>query len=296
MVLTPSPLATRPSRTAGTRTRTTLLAGLLSAGLLLTACGGSGDTGTDDTGTDATSDVTSDAAAAEVSGELTVYAAASLKGAFDELTAAFAEAHPDATFAPTVYDGSSTLVTQLTGGAPADVFASADEPNMDDAVSAELTADDPVLFATNELVIAVERGNPLGIESLEDLADGTDGADAPITVICAAEVPCGNAARTLLEAADVELTPASEEQNVSATLSKVVNGEADAGLVYRTDVATTDGEVEAVTINDAAESPNRYPITVLQDADAPDAAQAFVDFVLSDQGQQVLEDFGFGAP
>lgn len=296
MVLTPSPLATRPSRTAGTRTRTTLLAGLLSAGLLLTACGGSGDTGTDDTGTDATSDVTSDAAAAEVSGELTVYAAASLKGAFDELTAAFAEAHPDVTFAPTVYDGSSTLVTQLTGGAPADVFASADEPNMDDAVSAELTADDPVLFATNELVIAVEQGNPLGIESLEDLADGTDGADAPITVMCAAEVPCGNAARTLLEAADVELTPASEEQNVSATLSKVVNGEADAGLVYRTDVATTDGEVEAVTIDGAAENPNRYPITVLQDADAPDAAQAFVDFVLSDQGQQVLEDFGFGAP
>ncbi|MGO1790983.1 MAG: molybdate ABC transporter substrate-binding protein [Micrococcaceae bacterium] len=289
------------SRAAGTRTRTTLLAGLLSAGLLLTACGGSGDTGTDAAGTteasaDATTDATSDAAAAEVSGEVTVYAAASLKGAFDELTAAFAEQHPDVTFAPTVYDGSSTLVTQLTGGAPADVFASADEPNMDDAVSAELTADDPVLFATNELVIAVEQGNPLGIESLEDLADGTGGADAPITVMCAAEVPCGNAARTLLEASGVELTPASEEQNVSATLSKVVNGEADAGLVYRTDVATTDGEVEAVTIDGAAENPNRYPITVLQDADAPEAAQAFVDFVLSEEGQQVLEDFGFGAP
>ncbi|WFP16668.1 molybdate ABC transporter substrate-binding protein [Citricoccus muralis] len=286
--------------------RSALLAGLLSAGLLLAGCGG--DSGADSGSGAGDAGGTTDAAAssggsssgstdgAEVSGELTVYAAASLKGAFDELTAAFAEAHPDVTFAPTVYDGSSTLVTQLTGGAPADVFASADEPNMDDAVSAELTADDPVLFATNELVIAVEQGNPLGIESLEDLADGTDGADAPITVMCAAEVPCGNAARTLLEAAGVELTPASEEQNVSATLSKVVNGEADAGLVYRTDVATTDGEVEAGTIDGAAENPNRYPITVLQDADAPDAAQAFVDFVLSEEGQQVLEDFGFGAP
>lgn len=271
--------------------RSALLAGLLSAGLLLAGCGGDSG-GSSSSSTDA----------AEVSGELTVYAAASLKSAFDELSVAFAEQHPDVTFAPTVYDGSSTLVTQLTGGAPADVFASADEPTMDDAVAAELTADDPVLFATNELVIAVEQGNPLGIESLEDLAGGsagaggTDGADAPITVMCADEVPCGNAARTLMDAAGIELTPASEEQNVSAALSKVVNGEADAGLVYRTDVATADGEVEAVTIDGAAENPNRYPITVLQDADAPDAAQAFVDFVLSEEGQQVLEDFGFGAP
>ncbi|WBL19837.1 molybdate ABC transporter substrate-binding protein [Citricoccus sp. NR2] len=281
---------TRTSRTS----RSALLAGLLGAGLLLAGCGGGSGSGPD------TASSSNDAGVAkEISGELTVYAAASLKSAFDELSVAFAEQHPDITFAPTVYDGSSTLVTQLTGGAPADVFASADEPTMDDAVSAELTADDPVLFATNELVIAVEQGNPLGIESLDDLADGaggTDGADAPITVMCAAEVPCGNAARTLLDAAGVELTPASEEQNVSAALSKVVNGEADAGLVYRTDVATADGEVEAVTLDGAAENPNRYPITVLQDADAPDAAQAFVDFVLSEEGQQVLEDFGFGAP
>lgn len=279
-------------RSRRSRSRAALRAGvcggLLSAGLLLAGCGSGASSGAS-----SGSDEVGDAGAGEVSGEVTVYAAASLQGAFDELTAAFAEQHPDVTFAPTVYDGSSTLVTQLTGGAPADVFASADEPNMDDAVSAELTADDPVLFATNELVIAVEQGNPLGIESLEDLADG---ADAPITVMCAAEVPCGNAARTLLEAAGVELTPASEEQNVSATLSKVVNGEADAGLVYRTDVATTEGEVEAVTIDGAAENPNRYPITVLADADAPEAAQAFVDFVLSEDGQQVLSDVGFGAP
>lgn len=217
-----------------------------------------------------------------LAGDLTVYAAASLTGAFDAIGEAFAEANPGVTVSP-VYDGSSTLVTQLLEGAPADVFASADETNMDKA--AELTTD-PTIFATNTLVIAVPAGNPAGVETLEDLADVT-------TVLCAPEVPCGAASAELLEAADVAVEPASVEQNVTAVLTKVAAGEADAGLVYATDVNRRD-DVDAIVPEGADAVVNRYPIAALDDARNPDAATAFVAFVLSDEGQSILSDFGFG--
>ncbi|WES64497.1 molybdate ABC transporter substrate-binding protein [Microbacter sp. GSS18] len=224
-----------------------------------------------------------------VAGELTVYAAASLASAFDDLAAEFERLHPDLTVRPIVYDGSSTLAVQLLEGAPADVFASADEANMQAVTDAGLAAD-PHVFATNTLVIAVPDGNPRGVADLGDLAD----PEAAV-VLCAAAVPCGAASATLLANAGVAVTPASEEQNVTAVLTKVAAGEADAGLVYATDIARASG-VEAVAAAGAADVVNRYPIAALTDAANPVAADAFVAFVLGGTGRAVLADRGFGAP
>lgn len=223
-------------------------------------------------------------ASSPVSGDLTVYAAASLQAAFDEIGAAFADENPDVTFSP-VYDGSSTLVTQLQEGAPGDVFASADEANMDKVSDLAI---DPTLFASNTLVIAVPAGNPAGVESLADLADVT-------TVLCAPEVPCGAASATLLSNAGLTVEPASLEQNVTAVLTKVAAGEADAGLVYATDVVGRD-DVEVIVPDGADDVVNHYPIAALDGAPNSAAAEAFVAFVLSDAGQKILADHGFGAP
>jgi molybdate transport system substrate-binding protein len=221
---------------------------------------------------------------AGLSGDLIVYAAASLSGAFDAIADEFTAENPDVTVSP-VYDGSSTLVTQILEGAPADVFASADEANMGKAADAAV---EPALFASNTLVIAVPARNPGGVESLADLAGVT-------TVLCAPEVPCGAASAKLLTAAGVTVDAASLEQNVTAVLTKVAAGEADAGLVYATDMIGRD-DVEVIVPDGADEVVNRYPIAALADARNPDAADAFVGFVLSDAGQKILADFGFGAP
>lgn len=241
-------------------------------------------TGCSSPSTGPTPEETSASEGSTLSGDLTVYAAASLKGAFDEIGAAFSDENPDVTFSA-VYDGSSTLVTQLQEGAPGDVFASADEANMDKLADLAI---DPTLFASNTLVIAVPAGNPGGVESLADLADVT-------TVLCASEVPCGAASTTLLSNAGVTVEPASLEQNVTAVLTKVAAGEADAGLVYATDVIGRD-DVEVIVPDGADDVVNHYPIAALDGAPNSDAAEAFVAFVLSDAGQKILADYGFGAP
>ncbi|WP_243074072.1 molybdate ABC transporter substrate-binding protein [Microbacterium sp. SS28] len=225
----------------------------------------------------------------ELTGDLTVYAAASLKTAFDELATQFEMRHPSLEVVPIVYDGSSTLATQLIEGAPADVFASADEANMQKIADAGLATDAP-LFATNTLVIATPVGNPGEVEDLSDFAE-----DSVTVVLCAVEVPCGAASQKLFANAGLTVTPASWEQNVTAVLTKVAANEADAGLVYATDVrGRTD--VESIVPEGAADVVNRYPIAALTDAANPDAAQAFVEFVLSEEGQAVLEGLGFGRP
>ncbi|MDF2046090.1 molybdate ABC transporter substrate-binding protein [Microbacterium sp. Kw_RZR3] len=246
------------------------LAGVLATAALLAACA---------------SPSSQPAASADQLGvTLEVYAAASLQRSFDEIATAFEAAHPGVTVAP-VYDGSSTLATQIGEGAPADVFASADEKNMS-KVAAQ--APDPRIFAANTLVIAVLAGNPGGVEGLEDLPRVT-------TVLCAPEVPCGAASQTLLSNAGVTVSPASAEQNVTAVLSKVAAGEADAGLVYATDVVGRD-DIEAIVPDGADAVVNRYPIAALTDAPNPGAAAAFVAFVLSDDGQRILADAGFQSP
>ncbi|MTD16995.1 molybdate ABC transporter substrate-binding protein [Nakamurella sp. YIM 132087] len=234
------------------------------------------------------------AAPDDLSGTLTVYAAASLKKTFDQLRTDFMAAHPDVEFAEITYDGSSTLATQLINGAQADVFASADLNNMKKVTDESLIVGDPVNFATNTLQIAVAPGNPKGITDLASLA----AADLKV-VLCAPEVPCGNAAQKALDAAGVSVTAVSEEQNVTAVLTKVETGDADAGLVYKTDVAGSDGGVDGVDFPEAADAVNEYPIGVLtaaEDAGNTAAASAFVSMVTGAEGQQVLADAGFGAP
>lgn len=216
---------------------------------------------------------------------LTVFAAASLTGVFDDIGHAFMTEHPGVTV-HAVYDGSSTLVTQLVEGAPADVFATADEATMQRAVKAGLIDGAPSLFATNTLEIAVAPGNPAGIRGLADLAK-----PGLAVVVCAVQVPCGAASADLLTRAGVELTPASEEQNVKAVVTKVSLGEADAGIVYATDVQASEGRIEGVDIG--ADVHNRYLIGKLKAAGSPEAASAFVGFVLSDAGRQLLSDAGF---
>jgi len=220
---------------------------------------------------------------------LSVYAAASLSGAFDDLADLFEQTNP-AVAVQVTYDGSSTLATQIAAGAPADVFASADQKNLQRLGEQGLTGPG-TLFAGNTLRIAVAPGNPLQIESLKDLA-----RPGVITVLCAAQVPCGAASAALLANAGVTVTPASEEQNVSAVVTKVAGGEADAGLVYATDIVANPGRIAGVTPAGADAVVGQYPIAVVEGSPHAVAAQAFVDLVLSPAGQALLAARGFLAP
>lgn len=232
---------------------------------------------------------TPEAGGVGLSGSLRIAAAASLVASFTELAGGFATDNPGVTVAPISFDGSSTLATQIAEGAPADVFASADESTM--ATVADEVDGTPSDFASNILQIAVQPGNPLHITGLPDLT-----RPGVQVVLCAPEVPCGTAAHTLLDLDGVSLTPVSEEQSVKAVIAKVQAGEADAGLVYVTDVAAAAGSVEGVSIAGAERAANTYPIAVLARATDPDVARAFVAFVLSARGQAVLAMYGFAAP
>ncbi|KHK97646.1 hypothetical protein LK09_10605 [Microbacterium mangrovi] len=259
----------------------------LAAALAFAGCAGTADA----SGTGRSS---SPASSAAPSGDLTVYAAASLSGAFDRLAKDFHAEYPGVTVKPITYDGSSVLATQIIGGAPVDVFASADLKNMQKVTAAGLT-EKPVDFATNTMEIATGPGNPLGITGLADLAKTKSGT-VPQVVLCAPEVPCGHAAQTLLTDAKVTVNPVSEEQNVTAVLTKVESGDADAGLVYVTDVKAAGSKVSGVDIANADAAVNTYPISTLTGAGNPAAADAFVAFVTSAAGQKVLASFGFGKP
>ncbi|MFG6476629.1 molybdate ABC transporter substrate-binding protein [Microbacterium sp. P06] len=239
----------------------------------------------------ATTDGSSPAAVDELEGSITVFAAASLTTTFTELAGEFEAQNPGTAVALT-FAGSSDLVTQITEGAPADVFASADEKNMAKLTDAELVdAGAPVAFATNTLEIVVPSNNPAGVTSFDDLAD-----PAVKTVICAPQVPCGAAAVTVEEAAGIDIAPVSEESSVTDVLGKVTSGEADAGLVYVTDVITAGDAVEGIEFAEASEAVNTYPIAVVKESAAADVASAFVAFVTGSVGQGVLQAAGFGAP
>lgn len=219
---------------------------------------------------------------------LRVAAAASLTDSFEEIAEAYEAEHDDVTI-ELQFAGSSDLATQIENGAELDVFASADEANMDkveDAVDGE-----PTIFATNTLTLITAPGNPQDITGLDDLED-TDLA----VVVCAPQVPCGSASETLLEQQDVTLEPASEESKVTDVLTKVTAGEADAGLVYVTDATGAGEDVEMVETEGAGEVVNRYPIATLADSESADEAAAFVEYVTGPDGQQVLTDRGFGTP
>lgn len=267
---------------------TTLSAALLAVAVFAAGCASTPPTSGSDWPAGSTPATTDATPLDDISGDLVVFAAASLGSAFDEIATAFEAAHPNLDVQAIRYDGSSTLATQLLEGAVADVFASADEKNMAKVTDAGL-ATGPQLFATNTLVIATPESNPADITSLADLGR----ADTTV-VLCAVEVPCGDASRNLLDAAGITIEPASFEQNVTAVLTKVEEGEADAGLVYATDVI--DRPVVSIVPEGAADVVNRYPIAALNGAANPDAAAAFVAFVLDAKGAAILAAHGFGAP
>lgn len=231
----------------------------------------------------------SSAAGTDREGELVVFAAASLTDVLDELGDRF-EQDTGVTVRRNLA-GTQTLVTQLVEGAPADVFLAADPERMQVVVDAGLHADEPRPFATNGLAIAVEPGNPRGVEGVADLAR----ADL-VVVLAAPEVPAGRYAQRMLERAGVTVRPASLERDVRAALAKVRLGEADAAIVYASDIATAEGAVEGVAIPPAQDVVAAYPAVVLAGAAAPEAATAFVALLESAEGRAVLRDHGFTAP
>ena len=242
--------------------------------LALTACGAVDDSPED----------------GEVDGTVTVLAAASLTETFERIGEDFEAAHPGVRVEFS-FAGSSSLASQINQGAPADVFASAAPANMDTVVEAGNAAE-PETFARNQLVIAVPEGDPHGVAALADLAD-----PGLKVALCAEEVPCGAAAQAALEAGGVELTPATYETDVKATLAKVTLGEVDAALVYRTDVAADGVEgVEAVEFPESAEAVNDYELAVVDGAPNPAGAEAFAAHVRSEEALAVLTEAGFQAP
>ena len=229
-------------------------------------------------------------APAELSGTLNVFAAASLKGTFTELASEFEKANPQAKVSLS-FDGSSTLVTQIQEGAPADVFASADQANMTKLSAAGLVQGSPVDFASNVLTLVVPPGNPANIASFADAAK-----PGVKLVICAPQVPCGAASASDAAAAGLALTPVSEDLNVTSVLGKVTSGEADAGLVYVTDAKTAGDKVKAIPLGLDKPTVNLYPIAAVNTSKVPELAQGFMDLVTGAEGRKVLTDAGFGKP
>ncbi len=221
------------------------------------------------------------------SGEVTVSAAASLTEAFTQLGKDFEDANPGADVQFN-FEGSSTLAQQINQGAPVDVFAAADQAQMQVVVEADRVAGAPTIFVANKLQIVVPKGNPAQVDDLAAF-----GEPELAIAFCAEEVPCGAAAQEAFELAGLSPAPDTLEQDVKAVLTKVGLGEADAGLVYVSDVISAGGNVEGIDFPEANRAINHYPIAVLQDAPNAAAAEAFVDYVLSDQGSSVLKEFGF---
>jgi molybdate transport system substrate-binding protein len=268
---------------------------LLAAATLLAvaACSGSAA----DTSAAASRTPTEGSGEESLTGTLTVFAAASLTDVFTELGNRLEAANPglDVQFS---FAGSSALAAQIQQGAPADVFASADEAQMARVTDARL-ARDAQIFASNRLVLAFPKDNPAGIRQPEGpgIPSIAELLDHDLTLaVCAPEVPCGAAAAEVLSGAGLEGLPDTYEEDVRAVLTKVQLGEVDAGLVYRTDVLAAGDTVHAVAFREAEAARNRYPVAVLADAPNPDAARAFVDLLLSDEGTKALTDAGFFEP
>ncbi|MGW6564058.1 molybdate ABC transporter substrate-binding protein [Streptomyces sp. NPDC054975] len=262
-----------------TCTRRRAAAAALTAALLvpLAACGND----------DAGASKASGSASAASKADLTVLAAASLSDVFKTAGAAYEKSHPGTkiTFS---FAGSQELVAQVSQGSPADVLVTADTKSMD-KVKADTSA--PTIIAKNRLVVATGEGNPHKVGDLKDLAD------AKLKVVLAApEVPAGKYSKQILEAQKITVKPVSQEPNVRAVLSKVELGEADAGLVYKTDAESAKDKVDAVEIPDAQNAVAQYPAATLKDSKNTAAAAAFVAWLSSPEGQKILQDAGFQKP
>ncbi|MFI1294043.1 molybdate ABC transporter substrate-binding protein [Streptomyces sp. NPDC020792] len=273
--------------TRSTRRTRMLKSGVAGAAALLalSACSSSSPDGSSSAGS-----ATSASAAPKLSGTVTVFAAASLKESFTTLGKQFEQRHPgtEVTFN---FGGSDSLAASITSGAPADVFAAASTKTMAIVTDKKDAAGTPVTFVRNQLEIATAPGNPDKISSLKDLT-----RSGLKVVLCDKTVPCGAAAQKVLDASRLKLTPVSYEQDVKSALTKVELKEADAALVYKTDVKAAAGRVQGVEFPESAEAVNDYPITLLKNAPNATAAKAFVELVTSAEGQEVLTGAGFLKP
>ncbi len=219
---------------------------------------------------------------------LRVFAAASLTDSFADLAEAFEAENPGVRVELNLA-GSSSLREQILEGAPADVFASANEQVMDDLVAAAAVSGDPAPFASNRLALAVPAGNPADVDGLADLAD------AELLVgLCASQVPCGQLASEALGMAGVTAAPDTTEPDVRALLAKVEAGELDVGLIYASDVVASTGGVEVIAAPALDGHSTRYPVAVLSGSTSPALADAFMIFVLSPEGRAILDRHGFG--
>lgn len=260
-------------------TRARLVAPPLAALVVLAACGEAGD--------DAAATAGDGGSPGASTGQtLTVLAAASLTDVFELIADDLEADHPGLSVEQS-FAASSTIVAQVNEGAPADVIALAGMKSLE-PLGEEHRAGEVVEFTTNSLQLAVPPDNPAGIEGVEDLT-----ADGLRLVVCEEQVPCGTATATLFETLGINPPVASYEQDVRATLTKVELGEADVGIVYRTDVTEAGDRVLGIDIPDDVNVINTYPVLAVSDADL---AQAFIDELMSERGQQHLADAGFVAP
>ncbi len=275
-------------------TRRLLFASVALTGLLGAACGSSSGTSSETTVAPSTAAATAAPTTANTtpaaSGNITVFAAASLTDSFKQIGDAFTTANPAAkvTFS---FDASSALVQQIIQGAPADLFASADTTNMDKLTKPGLNGTAPVIFAKNLLAIIVPKGNPKGITGVADL----DQPDLKV-VLCAPEVPCGKYANQILTSAKLKVTPVSLAQNVKGVVTPVTAGEADAGIVYVTDVLAAGDKAQAVDIPADINVVAQYPIASTKSSTNTATDQAFIAFLLGPDAQAILKENGFLAP
>ena len=258
---------------------------MLSA-VSLAACGGSASNSSTGAATGAAS-ASASGGAGKATGKVTVLAAASLQGAFEEIEKTVEKDNPglDVTFD---FQGSQDLVSSLAGGNSADVLATANNSTMKTAAEQKLVGSQTE-FATNVLTLIVPKGNPKRITGLDSSLDGAN------LVICAPEVPCGEATQKLAQAQGITLNPVSEEQKVTDVRGKVESGEADAGIVYTTDAAAAKDKADKIDIPDGGVV-NHYPIAQTAKPENPAGAQVFIDAVTGKTGQEILAKYGFGKP
>ena len=258
---------------------------LLSA-VSLAACGGSASNSATGAASGAAS-ASASGGAGKATGELKVLAAASLKASFTEIGTQLEKDNPGlhVTFD---FQGSQTLVSSLSEGNAADVLATADEPTMNKAVEQKLVGE-RTEFATNVPTLVVPKGNPANVKGIDSSLDNAK------LVVCVETAPCGNAAKELAKAYNVTLNPVSEEQKVTDVRTKVESGEADAGVVYKTDAVAAKDKVDEVTIDNKGVV-NHYPIAQTAKPSNPEAAQVFINAITSKSGQEILAKYGFGKP